>query len=143
MYHSARTRLSIDMRLVKPPLALAALAVLAVTLTGCLAIPSFDRDRSLPAGYSDKGDGAASRWADDDEMLECEGTLTLCGTLMVYAYERCDVYVRVNVLDADGTVIGYTNALGGDLRPGDYAKVMLRTYDEGAAGMRLTDLNCY
>lgn len=145
MYQEAGRYALTNMRLVKTSLAALAVLTLPLTLTGCfgLYVPRSNGEQSIPDGYQDAGTGVAARWAAADESLPCEGSLTLCGTLMVYAYEMCDVYVRVNVVDRDDTVVGFANALGGNLQPGDYGKILLRTYDDGAVNMRLTDLECY
>ena len=97
----------------------------------------------IPDGFTDGGAGVAARWATPDESLECPSFWSACATAMIYAYESCDVYMKVNILDADGIVVGWTNDTVGFVRAGEYAKAQFHTAEESAVEFEFTQGRCY
>lgn len=97
----------------------------------------------IPAGYEDAGDGVAVRWAEPAEESACVAGWALCATLMVYAYEPCNLYVKANIVDAGRVVIGYDNELTGNLSAGQYAKAQFTTLDDAAEGFQFVEASCY
>jgi hypothetical protein len=95
---------------------------------------------NVPAGFQDWNNGLGT--------IKIDGTCdsgTRCIWYQVYAYRSCptSVYVEGNIYDAGGTIIDMTNDIVGSMAKGESATVNMKTYNQSAAQMRLTEVECY
>jgi hypothetical protein len=139
----------------RPLAAAALLIVLVASLTGCSLRSSntsydggSDSDTSyeappapdIPAGYSDAGNGIATKFVDGRPC-----SYGVCSWVEVYAYADCpnSVYIEANIFNADEVVIDYTNGTLAQLLTGQTGLIELNTLTDGAAQVKLTEIDCY
>ncbi|MGI8392479.1 hypothetical protein [Leucobacter sp. W1038] len=99
-----------------------------------------DRDSGIPPGFEDTGAGVAIRFVADPV---CE--LGRCSQIEAIALRDCRnaLYVEANVLNAAGTIVGYTNDLLGSVRKGEKAVLTLNAFSDTGTRIELTDVSCY
>ena len=138
---------------------IAALLLIAVTLSGCALPQPVDLDTSsqeesaappviaapevdLPAGYKDSGTGIGYKRLTTPP--DCD-YYSRCIQYDLVAYQACpsSVYVEANILDDDGTVIDFTNDTLAALTVGQRGLVTLGSMSADAAAFQLTEINCY
>lgn len=136
----------------------AAIFLALFVLTGCSSASSsspspseastFESYDPLPAavkadGYKDLGSIAGKYLKKGvDPEFDCKYH-SRCSVMKVYAYQDCPngVYAEVNIVDANGTVVGWTNDTLSALREGDYGVLVFRV-DDNAAGVKATEMKC-
>lgn len=98
----------------------------------------------IPKGYRSALNGLAFKWVDKGSKdFDCSYYDT-CVVLRVYAYNSCPslVYVSANALDANGTVVDYSNDTVPGLLKGKKALMTLGSLDSRVVSFELTDLSC-
>ncbi len=112
------------------------------------ALPGIGRDgnpstaSNIPVGWeATSKEGVYSKWCkvgecDTSKMTDQQGSI-----LMLWCKEQAcgDIYAQVNLINASGVVIGYTNDTGYGNK-GDKVQLMLSSYSDFSS-MRLTELN--
>jgi hypothetical protein len=98
-----------------------------------------ETNRWPPSGFKVVGDGLALRKLDGS-----------CGYLNCVAYEVVTrdgclggVYVEAQLLDAHGTVIGWTNDLLPSLRAGQVGELIMESTDDRASQVLVSDASCH
>ncbi len=103
---------------------------------------------SIPAGYTDQGNGVATKWLKkgeaDYEGGACASYYVSCNELSIYAYEGCPGggYVEANWENDSGTVFGYSNDILPKLATGQKYVSALGTTGRGQTKIVLTQLTC-
>lgn len=98
----------------------------------------------IPKGYKSALNGLAFKWVEEGSNdFDCSYYDT-CVVLRVYAYNNCPslVYVSANALDANGTVVDYSNDTVPGLLKGKKALMTLGSLDSRVVSFELTDLAC-
>ena len=86
-------------------------------------------------------DGIAYQWADNPDCgyFGCFG--------MTVRADDADCpngfYAEINLLDASGTIVGYSNDTVGSLRTGQKAKLIFDITDDGVKSARISEFSCY
>ncbi|CAB4969351.1 MAG: hypothetical protein F2840_15945 [Actinobacteria bacterium] len=84
--------------------------------------------------------GIAYKWAKnpDCDYFSCFGM-----TIRAESVSCSDgVYAEVNLLDADGTVVGYSNDTVGSLSQGQKAKLIFNVTEKGVKSAQLNGFTC-
>lgn len=83
------------------------------------------------------------RWLERDEYSSGSGGATW--GILIEARDGCpnDLYAEIQIFDKDDFAIGWTNDTTGSLRPGQQAKLVFDTFEEGARSARPNEFNCY
>ena len=101
--------------------------------------PWFPRD--FETWYDDSN--LAWRWAQKGEFNCSYGDR--CQAIFVVSKDGCasGLYAKINILDASGVVVDFSNDLLSGIRPGDVAKMQFEFFTSGSASTRLEELSCY
>jgi hypothetical protein len=95
-----------------------------------------------PKGWFEWDDGSvAYKWTNG----ACDTYGGACWTMRVISHNGCPdgLYAEINIEDASGTVIDYSNDTLGSLSSGQQAALEFVTYEGAAHSARLTDVSCY
>lgn len=95
-----------------------------------------------PAGYTEYGYDLAYMWTTDSHTSDCADCTYWF--MDVVANTGCsDIYAEINILDADGNVIDWSNDTVPALAAGQNATLEFNSYETGASSAEVTDLSCY
>lgn len=85
----------------------------------------------------------AWRWAEKNEFRCSYGDR--CQAIFVASNIGCPngLYAKINILDASGVIVDYSNDLLTGIRPGEVAKMQFEFFTRGAGSTRLEELSCY
>ena len=113
------------------------------TLSPPASVPTIQTPQ-IPDGFKDVGNGLAVKWLKkgDDPEFSC-GHYDACTNLKVYAYASCPngIYGKVNLKNASGTVVDWTNDTLASLSKGEYGILVFGTFDSGYTHS-IVDLTC-
>lgn len=87
----------------------------------------------------------AFRWMTKSELQgACSEYDAACWGLYVVPRDGCGyLYVELSVLDGTGTAIGYTNAVGSGVQPGQRARLIFDSFDKAASKARISKVSCF
>lgn len=96
-----------------------------------------------PKGYSEYETGVAWKWLNSGQF-SCSYSSGSCWGMSVVSQVGCSsLYVEINILDSAGNNIGYTNDTTSGLRPGQTAKLIFDSFEDGASTAQLSKISCY
>ena len=120
-----------------------ALGLIALLVVGCggIAATPVPTAAWYPEGFT--------RCVDDPELAchwlnqrRCEFGWT-CESLEIVSARACEsIYVEVTELDADNTVLGFTNDLTGHVDGGQLARMDFTYTEDGLAARKITRATC-
>jgi hypothetical protein len=97
--------------------------------------------RDFKTWYDDSN--LAWRWAKKGEFNCSYGNR--CQAIFVASKDGCasGLYAKINIIDAAGVVVDFSNDLLSGIRPGDVAKMQFEFFTSGSSSTRLEELSCY
>lgn len=120
----------------------------SLTGTGGVAVrtgPPVAEGWSVPAGFTrvPDEDAIVFRWLDDSEFSCDIGDQ--CWGMEVIARDGCasSLYVELNIEDASGTAVGYTNDTVGSLKPDQKARLVFDNLEATGRKASIGDVSCY
>lgn len=93
----------------------------------------------IPEGWNQYG-GENIYW---QWNRDCDNSYTGCYGMDVVTKDGCsNLYVEIQLVDADGNAVGFSNDTIGALDPEQVAKLDFSSYEENASA-RMAEINCY
>jgi len=95
-----------------------------------------------PKSGVSQGLGAKDASADVEIVAFTKGEFSSEVKLLItnHSDERSDYYVEISLLDADGTNVGWTNAIAQAVEPGQKAKVTAPVVEDGAVKAKVHEV---
>jgi len=107
-----------------------------------LAAAVAPKPKPKPKSGVSQGLGAKDASADVEIVAFTKGEFSSEVKLLItnHSDERSDYYVEISLLDADGTNVGWTNAIAQAVEPGQKAKVTAPVVEDGAVKAKVHEV---